>query len=230
MAISITAPNLPPTVGPTASVYNGTAPLDVQFTANGFDPEGAALTYAWDFADGGTSAMANPAHTYAAPGVYTPRVTVSDGEFSATASLTINVGSPLACNVTEAGADEGKEGKVEGKVDLKAHFTYIGLPSLYEMITVNFDNLTLVSEPFAAFTEEAEKPGVYELEDRDLHVKLDFNKSTLKVSRHKMVLDGVDNSNGVDVVIYFGNAACTDHVAMQEHEDKDHKKNLSHKE
>jgi len=228
--IRVTAPNQPPTVAPTASTYNGPAPLDVQFTANGADPENAALTYSWVFGDGATSTLANPAHTYASAGTFVAGVTVSDGSLSATGTVTINVGSPLACNIREVSSDEGKKGKVEGKVDMKANFTYAGVPAPADLIEVVFDGITLISEPFAVFTEEADKPGVYEFEDKDLHVKMDFNKMTIKVSRHKMVLNDVDNSNGVDVVISFGNASCTDHMVMEEHEDKDHEKKMSHKE
>jgi len=232
VAITVTAPNQPPTVAPTAAPANGTAPLAVQFTANGVDPDNgpAPLTYSWDFGDTGTSSVADPTHTYTSPGAYIATVNASDGEFTATGSITISVGSPLACNITEAKSDEGKEGKVEGKVDIKAHFTFIGLPNPSDLIEVQFDNITLISEPFAAFTEEADEPGVYEFEGDNIHMKIDFNKAIIKVSRHKMVLTDVDNSNGVDVVIYFGNAACTDHLAMEEHEDEHHEKKMSHKE
>ena len=41
-------------------------------------PRGAALTYAWDFGDGGTSLRQNPDHTYTQPGTYTAKVTVKD--------------------------------------------------------------------------------------------------------------------------------------------------------
>ncbi len=230
VAITVTAPNQPPTVRATASTYNGPTPLDIQFTAVGADPEGVTLTYSWNFGDGGTSTLTNPLHTYSSQGSFVATVTASDGNLTATDSVTINVGSPLACNVREVSSDEGKEGKVEGKVDLKAGFTYTGLPSPSDLIEVTFDGLTLISEPFTVFTEERKKPGVYEFEDKDLHVKMDFNKMTIKVSKHKMVLNDVDNSNGVDVVISFGSASCTDHLVMQEHEDKDHKKKMSHKE
>ncbi|MFQ5428530.1 MAG: PKD domain-containing protein [Thermodesulfobacteriota bacterium] len=233
VTIVVTAPNQPPTVGPTASPYNGLSPLDVQFTANASDPEGDPLTYFWDLGDGATSTEANPLHTYGAPGTYLATVTVSDGEFSATGSVTISVGSPLACNVTEAKADEGKKGKVKGKVNFKADFTYIGLPALSDLIEVTFDGITLISEPFAAFTEEADEPGEFKFKDKNLHMKIDFTKKTIKVSRHKMLLGDVDNSNGVDIVISFGDVACTDHFVMKEHDeehDGDHEKKMSHKE
>jgi len=228
--ITVSAPNQPPTVGPTASLYNGLAPLDVQFTANGIDPEGAPLTYLWNFGDGTTSTVANPLHTYVSPGAYVANVNASDGQFTATGSVTISVGSPLACNVKDTKTDEGEKGKVEGKVDFKANFTYTGIPNPSDMIEVTFDNIPLISEPFAAFAEEYDEPGVFEFKDKDLHMTIDFNKSTIKFSRHKMVLDNIDNSNGIDIVIYFGNAACTDHIVMQERENDKHEKSMSHKE
>ena len=42
------------------------------------DPDGDALTYAWDFGDGGTSTAANPTHTYTTNGTYTATVTAKD--------------------------------------------------------------------------------------------------------------------------------------------------------
>ncbi len=53
----------------------------LQFHARGVDPDGDALVYAWDFdSDGVTDATAADAiFSFAVPGVYRPRVTVSDG-------------------------------------------------------------------------------------------------------------------------------------------------------
>lgn len=44
------------------------APFPVSFTNNSTGP--GALSYLWNFGDGGTSTAANPTHTYAAPGSY----------------------------------------------------------------------------------------------------------------------------------------------------------------
>ena len=58
----------------------GTPPLDVTFSSAGStDPEGQPLTYLWTFGDNTTSTQANPVHTYAQAGMYTARLTVSDG-------------------------------------------------------------------------------------------------------------------------------------------------------
>jgi PKD repeat protein len=211
--ITVTAPNMPPTVAPTASPSSGAAPLAVQFTANAVDPEGATLTYAWDFGDrSAVSTLANPSHTYVSSGVYTVALTVSDGVFFVPGTLTISVGSALSINVTEAKVEFGKRGKVDGKVNMKADFTFPGTPT--GDIKVVFDGVTLLETPFASFKRE--RSGEYEYEDRNVHAKIDFRHGTLKVSRHKMLLTAIDNSNGIDVVISFGASVGTDHFVMRE--------------
>jgi len=87
--ITVTAPsNTPPTLNPTASPNSGPAPLAVNFTANASDADGDALSYAWDFGDGGTSSAENPSHSFAA-GNYTVTLEVSDGHDSVAVSLNI---------------------------------------------------------------------------------------------------------------------------------------------
>ncbi len=73
-----------PSVTAAAEPTSGTAPLDVEFSAEGTDPEGGALTYAWDFGVGGTqddtADTADASWTYTEPGTYTATVTVTDPE------------------------------------------------------------------------------------------------------------------------------------------------------
>ncbi|MGX1115079.1 glucose/arabinose dehydrogenase [Streptomyces ambofaciens] len=62
-----------------ANVTSGKAPLQVSFSSAGStDPDGDALTYAWDFGDGATSTAAGPSHTYTANGQYTATLKVTD--------------------------------------------------------------------------------------------------------------------------------------------------------
>ena len=92
--------NQSPIAMAAADVTSGAQPLTVNFTSSGSnDPEGQPLTYSWDFGDGSPlSTVANPAHAYAGSGVYTARLTVSDGVSSTFAPpITISVGSaPVA--------------------------------------------------------------------------------------------------------------------------------------
>ncbi|WP_211349328.1 PKD domain-containing protein [Nocardioides litoris] len=66
----------------TASPSCGLAPLQVAFTGTATDPQGQAVTYAWDFGVDGdtadTSSEASPSYTYATPGTYTATLTVTD--------------------------------------------------------------------------------------------------------------------------------------------------------
>jgi PKD repeat protein len=78
--IHVSAVNQPPVAVASVTTTNGEAPLTVTFSSAGsFDPEGATLTYNWTFGDGGTSTVANPAHTYTVTGLFDAKLTVSDG-------------------------------------------------------------------------------------------------------------------------------------------------------
>jgi len=63
----------------SASPTSGTAPLTVQFDAtSSTDPDGDALTFAWNFGDGTNGAGATVTHTFTSPGQYTVGLTVTD--------------------------------------------------------------------------------------------------------------------------------------------------------
>ncbi|GAA2353682.1 hypothetical protein GCM10010404_01860 [Nonomuraea africana] len=87
---------------------SGKAPLTVAFSSAGStDPEGQAITYAWDFGDGGSSTEANPTHTYTAEGTFSATLTVRDpGGNTGTASVVITSGN-TAPTVTIDLPDEG---------------------------------------------------------------------------------------------------------------------------
>jgi PKD repeat protein/glucose/arabinose dehydrogenase len=88
--------NAAPYVAVNATPASGAAPLEVTLATTVADPEGdEPFSYAWDLGDGSTSTEANPAHTYADPGAYTPKVTVTDAAGrSKTASATVVVTTP----------------------------------------------------------------------------------------------------------------------------------------
>ncbi|MGW3652092.1 PQQ-dependent sugar dehydrogenase [Streptomyces sp. NPDC000878] len=68
-----------PVAQAAADVTSGQAPLKVKFSSAGTtDQDGDALTYSWDFGDGGTSTSANPSHKYRTNGTYTATVTAKD--------------------------------------------------------------------------------------------------------------------------------------------------------
>jgi PKD repeat protein len=91
--------NNPPTAVATANPTSGPAPLTVQFNGSGSsDPDGDALSYAWDLDGDGIyddSTAANPSFTYTTAGTYSVRLQVTDarGASSVSAPITITVGT-----------------------------------------------------------------------------------------------------------------------------------------
>ncbi|QYX76320.1 PQQ-dependent sugar dehydrogenase [Streptomyces akebiae] len=84
-----------PVAQAAADRTSGQARLKVRFSSAGTsDQDGDALTYSWDFGDGGTSTAANPTHTYKKNGTYTATVTAKDPSGrTGSASVQIVVGN-----------------------------------------------------------------------------------------------------------------------------------------
>ncbi len=81
-----------PAPGPGGGYYVGD-PLQFNGSANeGIAPE--ALTYSWNFGDGGTSTIQNPLHAYNAAGNYTVALTAGNGYFTETVSSPISIVNP----------------------------------------------------------------------------------------------------------------------------------------
>ncbi|MGV3606449.1 MAG: PQQ-dependent sugar dehydrogenase [Planctomycetaceae bacterium] len=87
--------NRAPVAVSTADVGSGLAPLTVNFSGtSSSDPDGDAITYAWDFGDGTTATGATVVHTYAANGTYYATLSVSDGQVTTQATpLRVVVGN-----------------------------------------------------------------------------------------------------------------------------------------
>ena len=73
------AGNAPPTARLDVADVEGALPMVVKFSAlDSTDPDGQALSYIWDFGDGGNSIEASTTYTYTRKGNYTVRLVVSD--------------------------------------------------------------------------------------------------------------------------------------------------------
>jgi PKD repeat protein len=207
--------NQPPATSPTATPRSGLAPLAVQFAANATDLDGDALTYAWEFGDGGTSDLPNPAHTYVVAGTYAAWLTVSDGEASASASLTIAVSPAIELNVTRADIDFRSRRSQLADVEILAEL-YAAIPGSDEVVALYLDGALVFAAPFGRFEpvrrHGAVAPGVFKLKEPHLWVQLDLAEGRLAVEAHRVMLSGYDPRNGVDVELMLGGATAVDNV------------------
>ncbi len=97
------AADLPPTAALNASLASGAAPLRVNFTATGSDPEGQPVSWALSFGDNstdgnGTALPATVSHLYKAAGSFTARLVVLDAtghQANATLAVTVTAGGAL---------------------------------------------------------------------------------------------------------------------------------------
>ncbi len=94
-----------PTADFRADVTSGTAPLVVQFTDLSTPGDSPITQWAWLFGDGGTSAVQDPPHTYAAAGKYNVSLAATTAKGTDT-KLKLNF-----ISVTQGGEGEG-EGEI----------------------------------------------------------------------------------------------------------------------
>lgn len=94
------APDAPVDQPPVADLAVSCTLLDCVFDGSGSsDAEGAVVSYLWDFGDGATASGSSPtvAHSYAAAGVFSATLTVTDSaglSASAAASVSVSTGDP----------------------------------------------------------------------------------------------------------------------------------------
>jgi DNA/RNA endonuclease G (NUC1)/PKD repeat protein len=93
-----------PPVAAAGGASTGFEGSSVSFDGTGSsDPDGEALTYAWDFGDGTTGTGASPTHVYADNGTYTVTLTVKDpvgADDSQSRVVTISNVAPVVKTVT----------------------------------------------------------------------------------------------------------------------------------
>ena len=124
-----------------------------------YDPEGAPLTYNWDFGDGSTLQTTEPIieHTYKDSGIYTVTLIVNDGALDSALFTT---------HATVAAGGGGQRSDVdsfiifldptEKKIDLEAGTTSYDVEVVYgETIDAETFEATINKEPFYGFTPVA---------------------------------------------------------------------------
>jgi PKD repeat protein len=103
-----------PQAGFVVNTTSGIAPTTIRFTDTS---TGVPNSWSWDFGDQGSSTQQNPVHTYLSSGVYSVRLTVSNGVGSSTVTKTslITISTPTGADFTMKPA--------EGDVPLMIQFT-----------------------------------------------------------------------------------------------------------
>ncbi|MGV3557662.1 putative Ig domain-containing protein [Larkinella arboricola] len=110
------AEGTPPVAIILSDKTNGPSPLTVKFTGNtSYDPDGKALTYAWDFGDNTSSTAANPEHTFSTTSTsktYTVKLTVTDPEgktSQAEKAITVSSASNAAPVIVSTSIDDKEQ-------------------------------------------------------------------------------------------------------------------------
>ena len=114
-SITILLTPTPATSNPTAATtgpYFPSATIPAVFDGSAStDPNGEAITYSWNFGDGGTAAGVTPTHVYASPGVYTATLTATNKD-----GLTGSVTTPVTVQVSPAVMGVGINAPLNGWV------------------------------------------------------------------------------------------------------------------
>ena len=102
--IAVPPANRAPTANP-GGPYIGSTGEAIRFDGSASrDPDGDALTFAWDFGDGSTGTGAAPTHSYTSAGVYEARLVVSDAEFdSAPGAVRVEIVDVVASQPDDTG-------------------------------------------------------------------------------------------------------------------------------
>ncbi len=128
-------PDLPP-VANAGETYTGTEGSPIVFSSNGSYAYGfTALTYAWNFGDGGTSTVQSPSHVFVDNGSYQVALTVTDQKGrTATATATATIAN-VPPTVVAGAAVTGKNTR---PINLTASFSDPGLQDAPWKVTWTF--------------------------------------------------------------------------------------------
>ena len=167
-----------PQAGFIVNATSGIEPTTIQFTDTSTGIP-SPNSWSWDFGDGKTSAVKNPVNTYLSAGVYSVRLTVSNGVNSST------VTKPNLITISTRTGAEFRADPAEGDVPLMIQFTDLstGNPIRYAW---NFDDGRYATSnernPVYTYT----KPGSY-----NVTLTITTSDRVTSTVTHQVVLTGI---------------------------------------
>jgi PKD repeat protein len=182
------AGNRAPTAGFTSAADGLTVAFDGTAST---DPDGDALSFAWDFGDGGSASTATASHAYAASGTYGVTLTVDDGNGGvASAQQDVTVASVqtgthaiLALDDAEADASPlGDVRRITAVIDPSAGIVYVNasfVPTAPAQVggEARADGLVVGEWYFGGVQYEAFQGGVWNYATGDLEPGMSYSAS-----------------------------------------------------
>jgi chitodextrinase len=165
-------PNKVPIAFCDATPIDGYAPLTVNFIGLGNDPDGAVVSYHWDFGDGSTSAVQNPSHTFTNAGSYTVTLTVTDNNASVGTS-TIHIYVTIPTNLRPSAT-------------ISVNQTYGSAP------------LTLFFKGYGNDTDGFITSYLWSFDDNSTSTQPDTSHTFTQIGVYNVTLLVMDNQGGID--------------------------------
>jgi len=149
--ITVNNVNRAPTANP-GGPYTGTAGNAISLDgSHSSDPDGDALTYAWNFGDGGTSAGPTPVHAYLAEGVFDVTLRATDtgglyGDAATTATIRAEITVAVMLVKGDGTTLDVRKAKAHTKFAIEeAGLPYSGILANTLQLTTDFPNSGTVS-------------------------------------------------------------------------------------
>jgi len=168
---------------PVVADFSSTINTSVDFTDNSTE----AITWSWDFGDGGTSTLQSPSHTYAANGTYTSCLIASNACSADTTCSTITVcPETLQASFTQVGTD------------LAYTFTNTSMGEMSYSWDFGDGNTATIASPSHSYATS----GVYTV---CLQVMNDCGDSTESCATITVTVTEVNELNGVSSIAVYPN-------------------------